>query len=65
MSAFEILFSYKIGKASSKTFFFKSVLKREGVPIAMGYFKSHITINANGEVMFEMEKGIYWGWICL
>ena len=57
--------SYKEGKASNETFIFKSVLKCEGVPIAIGYYKFHFTINANGEITSEKEKGAYWEWICL
>ena len=64
MSAFEIE-SYKAGKASNDTYVFKSILKCDGVPIAFGHFKSHVTINANGELTVEREKGGYWEWICL
>lgn len=64
MSAFENG-SYKGGKASNETFIFKSVLKCEGVPIAFGSYKFHITINANGEITTEKEKGAWWEWICL
>ena len=64
MSAFENG-SDKGGKASNQTFIFKGVLKCEGVPIAIGSYNFHITINANGEITAEKEKGAYWEWICL
>lgn len=55
----------KGGKASNETFIFKAVLKCEGVPIAIGTYKFHTTINANGQLTAWMEKGAYWEWICL
>jgi len=55
----------KGGKAYNETFIFKAVLKCEGIPIAVGTYKFHITINANGQITAEMEKGAYWEWICL
>jgi len=64
MSAFENG-SYMGGKASNETFIFKSVLKCEGVPIAIGSYKFHITINANGQITAEKEKGAWWEWVCL
>lgn len=57
--------SYKESKASNNTFVFKGVLKCEGVPIAKGDFKFHITVNAKGEVTVEKEQGLYWEWICM
>jgi len=64
MSAFEIG-SAKGGKASNESFILKGVLKCEGVPIAIVYFKFHITANAKGEITVEKVKGAYWEWICL
>jgi hypothetical protein len=62
-SAFEMR-SYKEGKASNETYIVKMILKCEGVPIAYSSFKSHVTINANGEVTVERAKGLAWEWIC-
>jgi len=63
-SAFEIL-SYTNGKASNETYIVKMVLKCEGVPIATCNYKYHITINPNGIVTVEKEKGTEpWVWIC-
>jgi len=64
MSAFEIG-SVKGGKASNETFILKGVLMCEGVRIAICNYKFHITINANGQITVEKEKGAYWEWICL
>lgn len=57
--------TYKGGKASNETFIFKAVLKCEGIPIAIGTYKFHITTNANGDITVEKEMGAYWVWVCL
>jgi hypothetical protein len=55
----------KGGGASNETFIFKAVFKCEGIPIAIGTYKFHITTNANGDITVEKENGAWWEWICL
>jgi hypothetical protein len=48
------------GQAYTETIIVRATITRNGEVIAEGKYSLHITVNANGELTSEFERGGYW-----